>query len=446
MAYTINLTNGTTLTTVEDGTVNSTSCSLTLIGKNYAGYGTFINDNLVHILENSSNDTQPNNPLTGQLWWDTLGNLKIYTGSEFKTLATSISSSTQPSNPVTGNFWWDTVNEQLYSYNGTNWILVGPDISANLGTSGVFFGNIIDGIDQTHVAANITVNSNIVAIVSSELTEYTPKVVISGFGNIKPGINLSDNSVYWGVAENASKLGNVEADYYARTDGVEPTIFSNVIVSNIGLQVGTNSNLVANLFGINARITNTINSGNLSLRANVLGTLTDSVLINGSTGNVEFGGNLTSSSNISTTKNISASAAIISSNVSAGNINVTSNLNINNTLTTNKFVASDSLSLSGNLMYNGYEVLSDSSAVNLKVVSSYFSTTGAWTATMSNGSLGQIKVLMMLADGGNMVITVANAAWGGSGTLTFDTVGDACTLQFMANKWFVIGNNGVTVA
>ena len=57
MAYTINLTNGTTLTTIADGTVNQTSTSLTLIGKNYAGYGTFLNDNFVHLLENASSDT-----------------------------------------------------------------------------------------------------------------------------------------------------------------------------------------------------------------------------------------------------------------------------------------------------------------------------------------------------------------------------------------------------
>jgi hypothetical protein len=45
-----------------------------------------------------------------------------------------------------------------------------------------------------------------------------------------------------------------------------------------------------------------------------------------------------------------------------------------------------------------------------------------------------------------MVITVANPAWGGAGTITFDAVGDACTLQYMAAKWFCIGNNGCVFA
>ena len=52
MAYTITLSNGTLLTTIQDGTVNQTSTSLALIGKNYAGYGTFLNSDLVHMLEN----------------------------------------------------------------------------------------------------------------------------------------------------------------------------------------------------------------------------------------------------------------------------------------------------------------------------------------------------------------------------------------------------------
>jgi hypothetical protein len=38
MAYNINLYNGTLLTTVEDGTIN-TITELKFVGKNYAGYG-----------------------------------------------------------------------------------------------------------------------------------------------------------------------------------------------------------------------------------------------------------------------------------------------------------------------------------------------------------------------------------------------------------------------
>ena len=70
------------------------------------------------------------------------------------------------------------------------------------------------------------------------------------------------------------------------------------------------------------------------------------------------------------------------------------------------------------------------------------------TKTLAAGSDGQIKVFAMVADTGDMVITVANAGWksSGTGTITFDTIGDACTLMYTNAKWFCIGNNGVTFA
>ena len=67
MAYTINLTDGTIFATIPDGQVN-TSSSMVLVGKNYAGYGEFLDENFIHLLENGANTTAPSSPLTGQLW------------------------------------------------------------------------------------------------------------------------------------------------------------------------------------------------------------------------------------------------------------------------------------------------------------------------------------------------------------------------------------------
>ena len=86
--------------------------------------------------------------------------------------------------------------------------------------------------------------------------------------------------------------------------------------------------------------------------------------------------------------------------------------------------------------------------VNLGVSDSYFSTSAAEVATLPAGVNGQVKVLAMLATSGNMVITVTNAGWktSGTGTITFDTIGDACTLKYINSKWFCIGNNGCVFA
>lgn len=74
MAYTIVKSNGTVLTTIADGTINTTSTSLGLPGRNYAGYGQALDTNFVRILENFSSTTPPANPLQGQLWYDTNAN------------------------------------------------------------------------------------------------------------------------------------------------------------------------------------------------------------------------------------------------------------------------------------------------------------------------------------------------------------------------------------
>ena len=69
--------------------------------------------------------------------------------------------------------------------------------------------------------------------------------------------------------------------------------------------------------------------------------------------------------------------------------------------------------------------------------------------SLANGTPGQTKHIVMITDGGNAVITVATPGMPGTDTtLTFDTVGDACTLLFLdtTSGWTVVGNNGVVVA
>jgi hypothetical protein len=88
-------------------------------------------------------------------------------------------------------------------------------------------------------------------------------------------------------------------------------------------------------------------------------------------------------------------------------------------------------------------------AINITTTATYFATSGgAATATLAAGYNGQIKTIMMLANAGDMVVTVTNAGWktSGTGTITFNTIGSAVTLQYINNKWFCIGNNGTVFA
>lgn len=95
-----------------------------------------------------------------------------------------------------------------------------------------------------------------------------------------------------------------------------------------------------------------------------------------------------------------------------------------------------------------FEDLGDTETASLTVTTSLFSTAAPETATLAAGAAGQVKVLAMYADSGDMVITVANAGWksSGTGTITFTAIGQACTMMYINSKWFCIGNNAATFA
>ena len=84
MAYQINKTDGTIVSTVADGQIDNISTDITLIGKNYSGFGEVLNENFIKILENFANVTAPTAPIKGQIWFDsTESKLKVYSGTAF---------------------------------------------------------------------------------------------------------------------------------------------------------------------------------------------------------------------------------------------------------------------------------------------------------------------------------------------------------------------------
>jgi hypothetical protein len=222
MAYTINLTDGTLFATVADGTIN-TSSSMTLVGKNYAGYGDFLDTNFIHLLENGSNTTAPGAPLTGQLWWDkTNGLLKVYNGTVFKTVSAATASSSAPTSNVQGDLWYDTVNAQLKVWTGTAWLLVGPQYSSGTGVSGAIVDTIVDNTGNLtpHVVIKLFVQNTVVAIISKDPV-FQPQIALTGFASVYPGMTMSttvSGARYWGTANNAVFLNSLASSQFMRSD------------------------------------------------------------------------------------------------------------------------------------------------------------------------------------------------------------------------------------
>ena len=258
MAYVINLTNGGSLVTVEDGTIDQ-STSLKLVGKNYAGYGEIQNENFIHLLESFSSGNQPAGPISGQVWFDSsLKKLKFYDGTKFRTTGGAEISTTQPVGLTTGDFWWDTSNNQLYAQNSDGvFVLIGPQ-SIGETVSAMVTAQVRDSNQVNRTIIKGTVDDGVVFIVSNaEFTIDTtdPANAITGFDVVRQGLTLrnttsSANGVtssahrFHGTATNAESLGGVTAAQFVQnTPGQESSFGEIVRFADTGLTVGAANDL-----------------------------------------------------------------------------------------------------------------------------------------------------------------------------------------------------------
>lgn len=219
MAYQLNKTDGTVLTTLADSQIDQVSTDITLIGKNYSGFGEYLNENLVKMLENFSNATAPAHPIRGQLWFDTVDlKLKIYNGSEFLPVSSALISKTEPVGAA-GDLWYDEVKGQLFFYNGNTWVLIGPLWQTAQGITGLVAENVLDITNSSKVICKLYCGSVLLGIFSKET--FTPKNPIAGFsGTVVAGFTAGSMAgmKFNVTATNAEKLNGYDASSYIRND------------------------------------------------------------------------------------------------------------------------------------------------------------------------------------------------------------------------------------
>ena len=187
MAYTITLTNGNILTTVPDTQLMSTYGGLDLIGKNYAGFGTVLNNNLAHIIENFADSVPPTNPFVGQIWYDTVSeSIKFWNGTAFKDISVITASAVEPLYPQEGDEWFN--GSALYIWNGYEWVLIGPPSAINGGKEGWVVANVSSGGNSVYYL-QLWANEELMAVFSA--VNLSASVVgLAGFGDIRAGINF----------------------------------------------------------------------------------------------------------------------------------------------------------------------------------------------------------------------------------------------------------------
>ena len=319
MPYILTKTSGTALTTIQDDTIDVTSTSLTLVGKNYAGYGAFLDENFIKLLENFAFSSAPNSPLTGQLWWDS-GNtlLKVWTGNQWKQVHTSAAQSTAPTNSITGDLWWDTTNLQLKIWGGSSWIVIGPSTASGGSTTSVGTAvtpsTILDTTNLSHLILEVAIQNNVIGIFSKDAS-FSLQSPLPGFtGNINPGLNLIGSGSISGVqftgnASNAYAVNNISSTSLVRSDVSGQSVTGSFSTGG-AIQVGadliidpTNSQYVQ-------IYTNAIGtSKDLGFWYNRSGSKIQSMYISSSTGGVTIAnlvaGGITVSGSVSPTANVS---------------------------------------------------------------------------------------------------------------------------------------------
>ena len=264
MSYRINRTDGELLIDLTDGIIDNTTTDITLIGKNYKGFGEYFNENFVKLLENFASTSQPANPMVGQIWFDKQDTrLKVYDGVNFRAASGSIVSSTQPSNLTTGDIWIDNLNNKLYLFDGTDLVLVGPTYDAGQGKTGFETASQLDTTDVQRTILKLFLGGTLVGIYSPETFIIPTQYSIPGLSEdpddtftpkrqkLYKGFNIADSSqetattgFWWrGTATTAKKLiddsGNERsAENFLPTDGNGATTGSIRIKNAAGLSVG----------------------------------------------------------------------------------------------------------------------------------------------------------------------------------------------------------------
>ena len=213
MAYVINKTDGTAFTTLEDATLNNDS-SITLVGRNYIGYGEAQNENFLFLLENFAHTTAPPKPIAGQIWFDkNINVVKAWDGDKWIAVGAAALSAEPPVEPPTGAFWLKTPHNTLHVYNGSGWAFIGPETAESFDTTRARSTTLISNTAINHAAIELTVDGTVIGIITNSGLTLGAENPRPGFNDLDAGLTLNDTVFVkgdlHGNADTATELQNV---------------------------------------------------------------------------------------------------------------------------------------------------------------------------------------------------------------------------------------------
>jgi hypothetical protein len=348
---------------------------------------------------------------------ESIGSDSLYTAfNKVKTNFATLFGNSSPYNTFTGNLGIAvTANSTLGTVDITNTgvlsIVAGTGVTINQSN-----GNVT--ISSTGAGNGSGVTS--VGVAAASATRLT----VSGSPIVSSGTITMDLATT-GVTSGTYTYPTLSVDNYGRILSIANAA-SVGTVTEVGITPG---------FGIQVTGSPVTTSGNISILNTGVTRLSagSGISLSGSNGNV-------------TISTATGAGTVTSVGVTSSSLDVTGSPIVNAGTISVEIPAN--ISVTGRLLLSGSHDLANGAAANLSLTATYFSTLAAETGTLAAGTEGLIKTFMMVADGGDMVITVTNAGWktSGTGTMTFDTIGEGCTMQYSNGKWYCIGNNGVVFA
>lgn len=241
MAYTIVKSDGTVLTTIADGTINTTSTSVGLPGRNFAGYGQTIDTNFVHQIENFAATNPPSNPLRGQLWYD-------INNSVLKVCPTDGLSN--------GNAWIS-----LAVSSGTSTTTFGAvSVTGNLQSNNITAVNAIVGDTITVRLATVTANATIAnaAVTTANIGTLNTQIISTGSNSTAGTITgtwtangsansfvINSGNIY---VSNVGNVWGIKTDKYMYANG-DPISFAGTYNNGNVFDYLTGSNAIVQFTG-----------------------------------------------------------------------------------------------------------------------------------------------------------------------------------------------------
>ena len=255
MTYSVKNSSGTVTYTVADGAANTNAISLTFLGKGETNYGTYLNQNLLWLLENFSNNSSspPAFPIQGQLWWDsTYKFLNVYNGSTWNTVygnignivangtITSAGAATVGNLITSSGIYWSNGTAFATSvYSNANVASYLPTYTGTFGTlSGLTSGGNITATTANVYATNVIANTAFYGPIATNSQPY-----ITSVGTLTTLTTTGNVGIGSGSGTSISRLQVTRA--YGKANGVGLWVDvgdnSGTIIDNPGLIINDTS-------------------------------------------------------------------------------------------------------------------------------------------------------------------------------------------------------------